>query len=230
MQRYRVLTFDNRGSGRAPCAPRGISIRDFARDALELLDAQGVQRAHIVGRSMGGMIAQELALQAPERVQRLVLVSTTGRVDGHLAEVFGTWARLAEAGVPADLRHRSSLLWCLGSAALAGDGAARRYLDARAKCDRPMDYARQAWACGRHDALTRLSGLHCPTLVVGGSDDRLTPPAHARALADAIPGARLCTIPGAGHLAYLESPERFGAELFSFLEGEDRPCLKATTR
>ena len=81
------------------------------------------------------MIAQELALRIPERVAKLVLVSTSGRADAHLSEVLLSWAAFAEAGVPAALRHRSSLLWCLGRESLETD-VARSYLEARARSAR----------------------------------------------------------------------------------------------
>ncbi len=219
-QQFRVLTFDNPGSGRSPALPGPITIRSLAREVLALLDRLAVERASIAGRSMGGMIAQELALLAPERVDRLALISTTGRSDAHLAAVFRLWARMAEQDVPAALRHQSSLLWCLGRAALEHDERVRVYLEARTRNDRPADYAHQAHACAEHDALGRLGSLAVPTLVLSGSDDRLTPAHHAEALAKAIPGAQLVHIPGAGHLAYLEAPDRFAAEVLSFLGGE----------
>jgi pimeloyl-ACP methyl ester carboxylesterase len=216
---FSVLTFDNRGSGRAAAIYAPLSVRDLAQDALALLDHLAIERTCIAGRSMGGMIAQELALLAPERVERLVLVSTTGRSDPHLAHVFRLWADLAEAGVSAELRHQSSLLWCLGSTALERSASVQAYLRARASTDRPLDYAHQARACAEHDALERLTRLRVPTLVVAGSDDRLTPLAHAEALAKAIPQAKLAHIPGAGHLAYLEAPDRFAQCVLSFLGG-----------
>jgi pimeloyl-ACP methyl ester carboxylesterase len=214
---FHVLSFDNRGSGRAPSASRSIAIRDFSDDLLRLLDALGLERVHLVGRSMGGMIAQELALRAPERVARLVLVSTAARADAHLRRVFELWAELAERGVPADLRHRATLLWCLGARALAKQGAAAAYLERKSHGDRPRDYALQARACAAHDALDRLGTLSVPTLVVGGSDDRLTPPAQAVVLARAIPAAELAIFPGAGHLPYLEAPAAFAARVLEFL-------------
>ena len=99
-EHFRVLSFDLRGSGLAPRLPRGATIRDLAEDVLQLLDKLGVQSAALMGRSMGGMIAQELALLAPERVSSLVLVSTTGRADRHLASIFELWAHMAETRVP----------------------------------------------------------------------------------------------------------------------------------
>jgi aminoacrylate hydrolase len=216
-QRHRILTFDGRGSGLAPRLAAGATIRDLAEEALDLLDAVGLERAPLVGRSMGGMVAQELALLAPDRFPRLVLVSTTARADRHLASVFELWAEMAEARVPPAVRHRSSLLWCLGRRALQNDARVQTYLDWKSRTDRPDDYAIQARACARHDALERLSSLAAPALVVTGTDDRLTPLAHAEALAKALPRAELACIPGAGHLPYLEMPAEFASLVLEFL-------------
>jgi 3-oxoadipate enol-lactonase len=214
---FRVLTFDNRGCGAAPPLSGPTSIRAFAREALALLDQLGVERAPVIGRSMGGMIAQELAAMAPERVERLVLVSTTARVDPHLRHLFELWADLAERGVDAELRHRSSLLWCLGARAVAQNRHVQSYLAAKVSGERTRDYVLQARACAEHDAVERLAELRVPTLVVAGSEDRFTPREHARQLAEAIPGSQLRWIPGTGHLSYLEDPERFAAAVLPFV-------------
>ena len=219
-QSYRVLTFDNPGAGRTPALEGPIQIREMARRVHHLLDALGIERAHIAGRSMGGMIAQELALLTPKRIARLVLVSTSARPDPHLQSIFRLWARMAECGVPAKIRHQNSLLWCLGSQSLASATRVRAYLQGKRTTDRPRDYALQALACAEHDALERLAELRVPTLVVSGTDDRLTPPWHAEALAKAIPGAELAYIPGAGHLPYLERPGHFARTVFDYLSCE----------
>jgi pimeloyl-ACP methyl ester carboxylesterase len=216
---WAVLTLDNRGAGEAPSIEGPISIRDMARDVLRVLDCAGLRRVPVVGRSMGGMIAQELALLAPERVERLVLASTTGGVDAPLRRVFLRWAARAAAGVPARERHLDTMRWCLGRASLRDPAVVGPYLDAKLASDRPQDYAAQARACARHDALERLGAVRAPTLVIGGAEDRLMPPAHSEALAKAIPGAQLCLIPRAGHLTYLEAPGAFAREVLRFVQG-----------
>jgi pimeloyl-ACP methyl ester carboxylesterase len=214
---FSVITHDVRGAGETAPLDGPISIRDLARDVARLLDHLGLERAPVMGRSMGGMIAQELALLAPERVEKLVLVSTSGRVDPHLAAVFRHWAQMAEAGVPASIRHRESMLWCLGSAAMRNAALVEPYLRAKLTGDRPRDYAHQARACAAHDALDRLAGLDVPTLIVAGTDDRLTPTPHAESLAKKIPAAQLAFISEAGHMAYLEAPDAFAREVMRFL-------------
>jgi pimeloyl-ACP methyl ester carboxylesterase len=127
---------------------------------------------------------------------------------------------MAELGVPNEIRHQSSLLWCLGSQSMATERRVRAYLNTKGSADRPSDYALQARACARHDALERLPTLRTPTLVVGGNEDRLTPGPHAEALAKAIPGAELAFIPGAGHLPYLECPDAFARMVLDYLGSE----------
>lgn len=232
-ERFATITLELPGSARGPRLCEPASVRDLAARTAELIEHLRLPALHVAGRSMGGMIAQELALLLPERLRRLVLVSTTGRVDRHLAEVFLLWARMADLGLPPSVRHQSALLWCLGSSALADDERVTAYLRAKGVSDHPAGYAAQARACAAHDALDRLHQIRVPTLVVAGTDDRLTPLTHAEALSKAIPPARLATIPGAGHLPYLETPELFDRHVLGFLTSEpleeSHPCPNAST-
>jgi 3-oxoadipate enol-lactonase len=223
-ERYRVLTCDLRGSGRARALEPGSTLRDLAADVAELLAALDVGPLPVIGRSMGGMVAQELALLAPDQLEVMVLASSTAYADAHLAEIFRLLADMSSAGIPAELRHRSSLLWALGPAALAERESVRRYLEARVHNDRPRDYAIQALACAAHDTRARLRSVEIPTLVLAGSEDRFMPARHALGLARALPHAELRFVPGAGHLAYLEEPELFAEAVFEFLE---RRCARA---
>lgn len=223
--RFRVLTPDLRGSGRAgPLAP-GATLRDMAADVAELLEALDLGPLPVVGRSMGGMIAQELALLAPDQLAALVLASSTAHADPHLAALFRLLADMSDARIPPELRHRTSLLWALGPTALAERETVRAYLDARVRNDRPGDYAIQALACAAHDTRARLASVEIPTLVLAGSEDRFMPTRHALTLARALARAELRFIPGAGHLAYLEEPESFAEAVFEFLA---RRCRQAT--
>ncbi len=216
---HRILTFDNRGAGKSPPLSGPTTLRELGADVLRLLDHLQIERVPVIGRSMGGMIAQELALLAPSRVSKLVLVCTAGRSDPQLAGIFGLWAEMAERGMPADIRHRTSMAWCLGREFARNPARLNRYLQSKGGgADRAADYAIQARACAQHDALDRLAELRIPTLVVAGRDDRLTPPCYAEELARVIPGAQLACIPGAGHLAYLESPARFASVTLGFLK------------
>jgi pimeloyl-ACP methyl ester carboxylesterase len=195
---------------------KGTSWRPFLARAAErhrvlTFDLRGSGRADPID---GGTTIRALAAEV---LERLVLVSTSGRCDPHPSEVFLLWARMAELGVPPEIRHKSSMLWCLGADALSDPAGRRAYLLAQREGDRPADYAAQSRACAAHAALDRLHRLRAPTLVVAGGDDRLPPLAHAEALAQAIPGAELEVIPGAGHLPYLESPDRFAERALAFL-------------
>ena len=133
-------------------------VRDLAIHALRLLDALELETVPVIGRSFGGMVAQELALLAPHRVSRLVLVSTTGRSDAHLREVFCLWARMAELGLPAELRRQASLLWCVGREALEHAPSLREYLRARSGIDRPAEYALLARAARAGERIVTLDG------------------------------------------------------------------------
>ena len=184
--RYRVLTPDLRGSGRAGPLVPGTTLRDMAADVAELLEALDLGPLPVVGRSMGGMIAQELALLAPEQIDVMVLASSTAHADPHLGEIFRLLADMSRADIPAELRHRTSLLWALGPSALAERESVRAYLDARVRNDRPRDYAIQALACAAHDTRARLARAararpesHPGTRRQRGSLHADTPCAHA---------------------------------------------------
>ena len=196
--RFRVLTVDNRGMGSSSAPPGGFRIRDMADDAARVLDAEGIAEAAVFGISMGGMIAQELALRHTARVRALVLGATFG----------SHWrSRKPPIGVAGDLllvsllsrppRRMARLL-------LSDDFVARnpevfqRWL-ARLGRPRLRVARRQILAIARHEAEDRLPRLRLPTLVISGDRDRLVPVENSRRLARIIPRARLLELPGAGH-------------------------------
>ncbi len=217
-----VIRYDNRDTGQSTCfdfAKDPYTLADMAQDAVGVLDAFGIRRAHVVGASMGGMIGQTLAIEHPQRVLTLTSIMSTPLAPG-MAQIIGGGSgplpgpspRVLEAiaaqtsNPPRTLEERieSSVgLW----RALAGSGepfdeAAVREREARiqARAKNPDAAQNHGLAIGASkDRREGLSRLAIPTLVIHGSDDGILPLPHGRATADAIPGARLLVIEGMGH-------------------------------
>jgi pyruvate dehydrogenase E2 component (dihydrolipoamide acetyltransferase) len=218
----RVLAPDPRGTG-ASSDPGDaeLTVERLALDVVGLLDARGVDRADLVGSSLGCAIALEVALLAPERVRRLVLLSPAFETDARLVAALDSFCRVAGAGDP-DLRLRVMAPWLFGPRFLADVERAERAQRAMIGAVRRIPertLRRQAaalgsWLGSRAEALARVAA---PALLVVGSDDLLTGPAQARALASALPAVRLELLEGVGHAPMVEEPERVHALIEQFL-------------
>ena len=217
--RHHVIAFDNRGAGRSECPPPPWTIADMAADAVGVLDALGIERAHVLGISMGGMIAQEMAIRYPGRIDRLVVAMSFGRPDPvrRAFLLHRRWARLQGA----DPRTESvaNLPWLL-SPALINDPqrmedtlavvGAMPFMAAEA-------YARQVDAILDHITLTRLPTVYAPTLVLAALEDVLTPVFLSEEIAAAIPGARLHVLPRGNHGALFEYADDFNRVVLEWL-------------
>ncbi|HEV2924008.1 MAG TPA: alpha/beta hydrolase [Solirubrobacteraceae bacterium] len=212
---FEVIVYDHRGVGASTRLEGPITIAQMAQDASGLLSALRLQSAHVLGISMGGMIAQELALAHPDQVTTLTLgCSYCGGTDSTQTapEVL---KRLAEAMMSGD-RERALLSgWEINvSRAKAGDPeayAAFRAIAERRAVAVPVVMA-QLQACLAHDASTRLGELTTPTLVIHGTEDQLLPVENGRQIASLMPGSKLEIFDGVGHMFFWEQPER-AAEL-----------------
>jgi len=220
-ERLDVILFDNRGIGESDSPPGPYTAREMAEDAVQVLDEAGVERAHVVGTSLGGMVAQELALAHPERVDRLVLACTTpGGPKAHPMPQ-QTVALMAEAGT---LEPAVALRRFVENALAPKTVAARPELVDRimthrlATAQSPVAWAAQAAAGMTFDAYDRLGGLRAPTLVQHGGEDAVVDPRNGDLLAELVPAARVDPFPGTGHLFFWEEPERFVTSLTAFLE------------
>ena len=209
--RYRVLRFDTRGHGRSPVPPGPYTVDDLADDALELLDHLGIERVAFCGLSLGGAIGMTLALNAPERVERLILCSTA-----------------LEFGPPEGWHDRAATVRSEGMAAIAPAGMERWFTPAApsevvARFDamlrsQPVDgYAACCEALAALDLRGQLGGVRVPALTIAGDDDPVTPPAKLEAIRAEITGARDAVIPGARHLTNAEHPRFFTHVLTGFL-------------
>lgn len=220
-ERLRVLAFDNRGCGRSE-RPRGpYTLAQMADDAAAVLDAAGEESAHVYGMSMGGMIAQELALRHSPRVRSLVLGASTAGGRHHVLPDEATLGFVrrresmpAEEGVWASVPYNYGRATRERHAERIGEDVVQRL---RFPLD-PVGYRAQLAAAWGHDATNRLGRVVAPTLVLHGSEDRMVPVANGRRLAAAIPAARLEVLEGAGHLYQTDEP-RADHMVLRFLAG-----------
>ena len=218
-----VVLFNYRGIGASDDDGRAFTTADLADDLVGLLDALSIPRVDLLGTSMGGMAAQELALRHPARLRRLVLTGTYARPDAKRRMLFDHWASLAVREESAETIAREQILWSLQDDTLEqGDliEGMLGYLEERGTPFTADLFARQCQACIAHDTADRLGAIDHATLVVSGRLDRLTPPKFHRALADAIPNARLVTLRSAAHLAMVEAAERFNQLVRRFLDAD----------
>ena len=216
---YRCILLDNRDAGESSRAAGPYDTRTLAADALRVLDAAGVESAHVVGLSLGGAIAQELALAAPERVRSLALLATYGRLDARVRAVNGGWLQLY-VRLGTVLFQRQAEPWIFSPAFFEQPSnlrALRRYVESDPYPQEPEAFARQVAASDAHDTLNRLREIRARTLVVHGEQDILVPPHLGRQLAEGIPGARWELRPGIAHSVNLEGQRPFNQLLEAFL-------------
>lgn len=225
-RRYRVYTYDNRdvgdtGAGNDP-HPYGIS--QFARDAEGLIQALEIAPVHVIGASMGGAIAAELATERPDLLRSVQIVCAWARTDAWLDELLRQWKSMF-AAMGAQAWGRSTWVWVFTH---------RWFQDATHLADLARDmaayphpqtaemFARQCDAAVAIDAIERLGDLSPPAHVIAGAEDILTPTRFSAEIAAAIPGSRLTILPDVGHGMFWETPEAFNGALLSFLANNPR--------
>jgi 3-oxoadipate enol-lactonase len=217
---FRVTVFDNRGSGRSSAPDEPYSLAGMASDTAALMRELGVARAHVLGASMGGMIAQELAIAFPEMIDRLVIACSRMRTSELRRIVSIAQRALWEAGVPREAVSAIQQPWGRTTAALQDEGKSLALIELGKADPYPIAkhaYLRQLDATMAHDTTDRLPGIRAQTLVLVGAEDILTPPAESIEIARLIPGAELRILPRGGHGFSGEYPREFNAAVLEFL-------------
>jgi 3-oxoadipate enol-lactonase len=217
---FLVVAFDNRGIGQSDVPPGPYTSAAMAEDALAVLDANGIARAHVVGTSLGGMVAQELALAHPERIRRLVLVATTPGGAGAYALPARTLTLLRT--MPTLPPHEALRLAVENALA---DDVVRARPDLveeiyEHRLAHPFDVAgwqAQSAAGSSFDAYDRIGEIVAPTLVLHGTCDNVVDHLSSEAFAARIPNARVELVGGGGHLFFWEDPDGFVARVVAFL-------------
>jgi pimeloyl-ACP methyl ester carboxylesterase len=218
--RFRVVIFDNRGTGMTDVPPGPYSTAQMADDAASLLRALGIPQAHVLGVSLGGMIAQEVALRHPDLVDGLVL-GCTGP-GGELSvrpslEAMAVFSLARGEDPEAELRRMLPFLYtdeCIRERPEEIEGFVRRRLDYPAP---PGGYLSQLSAAVTHDASSRLEKIRARALVITGDADRLVNWENSLRLAGRIPGATMVVLPGAPHRLFAETADAFNREVLRFL-------------
>ena len=212
---FEVITYDHRGVGRSSRVDGPFTLVELADDAAALLGELGIERAHVTGVSMGGMVAQELALRHPERVRTLVIGCSYAGGEGSALTGPATAQRLAEGWFSGDQERALRTGWEINvSRAFARrSDEYERWKEHVLALRVPLAVIQlQLQAIAPHDTSARLGEISVPTLVVHGTEDEMLPAANSRVIASRIPGARLEELEGVGHLFWWEQPER-SAEL-----------------
>jgi 3-oxoadipate enol-lactonase len=218
---YRVVTFDNRGFGKSDNPPGPFTTKMLAGDTIALMDRLGIEKAHILGGSMGGMAAQEIAIEHPGRLDKLILSSTSAGGQPLRDMLFG----LIEAATPGWNRSRPDLAsanlqkFMVAMASRSFNGKLYQVLimplvRLQARLGRVKVPVGQLQAMLSHNALERLDRIQAPTLVLTGSEDRVMPPHSSEVLASGIKSAKLVVIEGGAHAL---GGERFNKEVLGFL-------------
>lgn len=220
-QRYRCVAIDHRDVGESSYVTGSYSPADLAGDAAAVMDHLGLAPSHVVGYSLGGAAAQELAISRPDLVRSLVLLSTWARSDEWFKAQMRNWKAIRERyrdDEAAFLDAFGPWAWSPATYATPGlvDGLHAAMM-AEEPQQRPDGWMRQCDADMAHDAAGRLGSVSIPVLVVVGEDDICTPPRYARELCALLPNAELHTIPNAGHGAYGERPPAFIEAVAGFL-------------
>lgn len=218
---FRVVLMDQRGTGRnAEPLPAGYTIRHMAEDVLEVLDAAGIERAHLVGHALGGLVGLELARCAPQRLRRMVLVNAWARVDRHSERCFDIRIAMLQSQGPAAyvaaqplFLHTAPYLSAHHEHILAEVARGTEHFQGA------DTLLKRIGALRGFDARADLAGMTTPALVAASRDDLLVPWTASRDLAAGLPAAEFWLTPEGGHAFTVEQPEPFNTAMLNFLRG-----------
>jgi 3-oxoadipate enol-lactonase len=217
--RFRIISFDNRGAGRSDKPTEPFTLEQMADDAIAVLDAAGVETAHVVGASMGGVISQIVAVKYPQRVRSLTLVCTACRNHPWRQELLQSWAKTAEEKGMIEV-GKEAAQWVMSPRSFRRLVPAFTWMGPLAALRPRHSFVSQINAIldTREDLVDQLSTITAPTMVIVGNQDILTPRGDSEEIAERIPNAELVVISGAAHGLMMEHSSTFNKILIEFLQ------------
>ena len=217
--RFRIISFDNRGAGRSDKPTEPFTLEQMADDALAVLDAAGIETAHVVGASMGGVISQIVAVKYPHRVRSLTLVCTACRNHPWRQELLQSWAKTAEEKGMIEV-GKEAAQWVMSPRSFRRLVPAFTWMGPLAALRPRHSFVSQIDAIlnTREDLVDQLSTITAPTMVIVGNQDILTPRGDSEEIAERIPNAELVVISGAAHGLIMEHSYTFNKILIEFLQ------------
>mgnify|MGYP000344808962 FL=1 len=217
--RFRIISFDNRGAGRSDKPTEPFTLEQMADDALAVLDAAGIETAHVVGASMGGVISQIVAVKYPHRVRSLTLVCTACRNHPWRQELLQSWAKTAADKGMIEV-GKEAAQWVMSPRSFRRLVPAFTWMGPLAALRPRHSFVSQIDAIlnTREDLVDQLSTITAPTMVIVGNQDILTPRGDSEEIAERIPNAELVVISGAAHGLMMEHSSTFNRILIEFLQ------------
>ena len=217
--RFRIISFDNRGAGRSDKPTEPFTLEQMADDAIAVLDAAGIETAHVVGASMGGVISQIVAVKYPQRVRSLTLVCTACRNHPWRQELLQSWAKTAEEKGMIEV-GKEAAQWVMSPRSFRRLVPAFTWMGPLAALRPRHSFVSQIHAIldTREDLVDQLSTITAPTMVIVGNQDILTPRGDSEEIAERIPNAELVVISGAAHGLMMEHSSTYNKILIEFLQ------------
>ena len=217
--RFRIISFDNRGAGRSDKPTEPFTLEQMADDAIAVLDAAGIETAHVVGASMGGVISQIVAVKYPHRVRSLTLVCTACRNHPWRQELLQSWAKTAEEKGMIEV-GKEAAQWVMSPRSFRRLVPAFTWMGPLAALRPRHSFVSQIDAIlnTREDLVDQLSTISAPTMVIVGNQDILTPRGDSEEIAERIPNSELVVISGAAHGLMMEHSSTFNKILIEFLQ------------
>lgn len=216
---FKVVVFDNRGAGRSDKPEMDYSIRLFSDDTAGLMDALNIRRAHVVGISMGGYIAQELAINYPDKTKNLILGCTSCGGERAVLMSPDDMKEFAdiEGLTPEEILRKNMRIYFSDECIENDPERIEEFVNISLRHPQPPEFfERQFAACLKHDTVDRLDRISAPTMIMAGDDDPLVPSENSKILKDLMPEAELYYFPGLRHCFFIEDADLFNQKVINF--------------